>query len=999
MKDSILAGDITTIPRKNSLSLCTPSARWDDGSFPRELKKYIDDRIVITANDIPVYDAQISEMSPSIQNIDFKKYYELEYWHLNPTNLNHTYDHVVFKLTAFHDIGLIISYEVKVNGTPLGTQPMRVLELGKKQVINFFDYTGDTSQHPKKSDQVEIIAHDIFGNTHTVFSGKAELSNALWIEHYKISEWHQTGAHFDALYLAPIPTAFTENIKSYGIRIGQKAYESVSLERQDNGGYIRDQRLKLDFSKKIPRENLPQLGESITLIICTLEKETVMIDLGKIVVSKQPDRINALEEEHEITKWTKDRDYYTHVQFNKGSEHIKSYVLKMNNRYFGEIPVNQATTDLDLSKLDTGKKIRKGDYIEIYAQKNDGEEILIQSRYAGTTGPLAAYPAKEKIQQEYHVTSWSKVTDSYTSFTLGPLSDPIDSYIKKYEGCINNSIINLTPNGLTFTFDTNKGPRHGDTVQLFAYTYSGDKIELWKLPAGAIGTVTDEEVRFIHTIKEWEDTNQTIVFDTSKLQDIIQAHVKSYTIEVLNGSQKKWEPFGNPIQMNAQGQLRLQECNASQLLPQPPNIVRVMANLVDFGRKPVVAIRKVGSLKSPPTEQEMKAKHTTYTETFTDNNKKIESLTFLNIDNELASYISGYDVQDVSGTVNGPITHTLTLPTANMPGVTVTFQTPIPIKHQQETSIGSGHTTPIDVDLSLYALVDCIIIEEEKQPEPQQKLTSILVMGTLQGDKSIKGVTPHPSISPEEIKQAHTIDEWDYTGTDGKVRQFYFNKKIEAYVKDIKYYSVKINGIAPPQNQKIVLLADKEEKHTTKQGFPIRFGDYGLTDSPEHPLPKSGDTLEVIAHLQNSATQELTVIQCTIPSEFSPLSKVQTRELKNAHHIDGHWVQSGNVYTTLFFNTAVEPYLNQIDYYSININGVEYQPKSHPYLGLEAEAEINLPTQKGLPIRFQSLGVEWKNLPTDRSSIEIFANLKAPGGTDESNQPTTKISVYQYEPK
>ncbi|WP_144489587.1 hypothetical protein [Bacillus thuringiensis] len=936
--------------------------------------------LIFTVNDIPVYKTNsvllmhskygdrynmgegdiISDQKSSFST-QLKNGHRLEYWHMNTNALSPSYDSIYFQPIDSKLLGLLTKYEVKVKGMTISENTVLVhnLELDGKIRINFFDYTQDESKHPKK------------------------------------------GNDFDALYLLPIPAGLTESVTSYDIQIGNERHNTVSFERQENGSYIRDQRLKLDFFKnKFPQEKLPKLHDHIELIIHTLEKQTVTIDLGKVEESTNPASINALEKAHEIKKWEKVGDHYTHVEFNTGSEHITSYVVKVNNSYYGEIPINQVTKNLDLSKLNNDKKIQKGDYVEMYAYKKDGEEVLIQSRYAGTTGLLGEYPIEKTtdIRDECTITAWSKTSDSYTSFTLGNLSDLVDSHIKKYEGYVNNKIVTLTQKGTTFGFGPKQAPHHGDIVQITVYTYTGKVIKLAEQPAGAIGKVTDEEIQSIHQPKEWTDTNQTIVFDTSKLRDPIQAHVKSYTIEVWKRQNKNWETFGSPIQMNAQGQLRLQDCKASQSLPQIPNVVRVIANLVDSGRKPVVAmIRKVGSLKLPPTEQEMKAKHTTYTGTFTDNNKKIESLTFLNIDNELASYISGYDVQDASGTVNGLIAHKLTLPKATTPGLTVTFKTPIPIKHQQEIGVSSGRTKPIDVDLCLYAVANCMIMEEEgKQPEPQQKLTPLLVMGIRQGDKSIKGVTLHPPISTEDIKQAHIIDEWDYTGPDENVRQFYFNKKIEPYVKDIKYYSVKINGVTPPQNPKTAPFAETEEKHTITQGFPIRFGDYGLTGSRENPLPKSGDTLEVIAHLQNSATPELSVIQCTIPPKFPPLSKVQTRKLKEAHQIDGRWVKSGNVYTTLFFNKAVKPYLEQIDHYSITINKVPHEPKDHISLELEEEREIGLPKQKGLPIRIQNLGVKWADLPTDESSIEIFAHLKGSGGTDESNQPTKKISVYGY---
>lgn len=95
--------------------------------------------------------------------------------------------------------------------------------------------------------------------------------------------------------------------------------------------------------------------------------------------------------------------------------------------------------------------------------------VLIHSRYAGTTGLLGTYPTKETIQQQCHLTSWSKTGELYTSFALGPLLDPVDSYIKIYECFINERIVPLNKNGLEFTFDPQKAPKVGDIVTLHVH--------------------------------------------------------------------------------------------------------------------------------------------------------------------------------------------------------------------------------------------------------------------------------------------------------------------------------------------------------------------------------------------------------------------------------------------------------------------------------------------------------------------------------------------------
>ena len=966
-------------------------ASWKNAVYGKNPEQ-LSDRIIITINQSPIFDG-MPKAIPSKETMqgyvsDAVKAHTLDYWHLNNgEDTNPSYDSVCFKKIAPEYLGALTSYEVKVNGQFIGVAPIRPLELDGKILINFYDYKTDSNKHPKKGQQVEIIAQDVFGNTTSVFNGTAELSDTLWIEHYQVSEWHKKGNRFDALYLAPVPIVFIENVKSYDIKIDNEMINSVLFERPDNESYIRDQRLKLDFSKKIQQDKLPKLGDSVHLVIHTIENQTVTIDLGKIAESNQPDSINALEKVHEITKWTKDKDYYTHVQFNKGSEHIKSYVFQVNNRYYGEIPVNQATTELDLSKLDNSKKIRKGDYVEIYAYKKDGEGVLIQSRYAGTTGLLGAYPAKEKIQQEYHVTSWSKVTDSYTSFTLGPLSDPIDSYIKKYEGCINNTIINLTPNGLTFAFDTDKRPRHGNVVQMFAYTYSGDKIELWKLLAGAIGTVTDEEVRSIHTLKGWEDTNQTIAFHTSDLKDRIQTHIQSYTIEVWNGSQKKWGTFGNPIQMNVQGQLRLKECKASQLMPQPPSFVRIQANFFDSGRKPIVVmIRIVGEVKAPPTEVDIQNAHKDLIWNFEEG--KLKSIKFPHIDSELARYISDYQVSKWANVIPEKSTFKV-----GKDGLTLAFDKPIETASKRLIPIGNEHTEERLVTDEFSAVAYWMNTEG-------QNLIKTLVIGERDGVKNITGVTPHPPIKIADIKAAHVIENWVYDTDNKHVKLFYFNQeKLKPYLDYIQSYSIKVSNTVHvlPKNQTLSFEPEEDEngKTTNKKGLPIRFNSFGLTGGIGKELPKANDILTVIVHLKNPQTEngnEITVISdYKIPQNNHYLGTDIIERLKKAHVSAPRWTSydNGNHWAEIIFEKDVADYLNYVDYYCIQIDGDKYCPKNPenkstlPFLGLEEDKFV---------LRLSAYQVPDNKRPNKCNTILVYVYLKE----DYAPEGSRDILVYSY---
>ncbi|HDR7002359.1 TPA: hypothetical protein QCW13_005017 [Bacillus cereus] len=810
-------------------------------------KKFLSNRIIITINQIPIFDGMPEDVPLKDQMLKYfqeaTKLHEIDYWHMNSNANTSAYDSVCFKKIEPKFLSAVASYEVKVgaDGESIGVKPTRVPELDGKIIINFFDYIGDTSKHPKKGQKVEIIARDVFGNPQTVFKGTAEVSVDLWKQHYKVSECHRIGDHFDALYLSPVPTGLTESVKSYDIHIGTNKYESVYFERQDNSSYIRSQRLKLDFVKnRIPKEKLPKLGDSIALTIHTVENQTVTIDLGKVKESQDETSINALEEVHEITNWLKGRNDFTSLQFNKGSEHITSYVLKVNNRYYGEIPVSKVTTDLKLANLNNKKKIQKGDYVEIYAYKKDGEGVLIQSRYAGTTGFIGTYPTTDNIKQAIHITNWAKENDRYATFSLN-IADSIDSYIKKYEGCINNHIIDLTPKGLTFAFDADKEPRHGDIVQLFAYTYSGDKIELFKLPAGATGPVNDEEVRSIYEVKGWEDTNQTIVFNTSDLQDCIQAYIQSYTIEVWNKSQTKWETFGKPIQMNEKGQLRLQDCKASQPMPQPPNFIRVQTNFFDSERKPVVVmIRIVGEIKKPPTEKEMKDAHTGLVWNF--EGEQLKSITFPHVNLALANYISSYRVNKWANVI--PEKSTFTVETD---GLTLVFEKPIDIASMHEVAVGGGRKESQLVKDEFSAVVYWMNIEG-------RQLIETLVIGAHVGKTDVKGVVPVRSMSTGDIVKAHQIDSWIFTYDQKQVEGFALRQMPEPILAQIDYYTVVLDEKEFPMpdyshykgKMKEQKTLESEPDAKTKKGYVFRFDAFQI---PYANHPKLGNEITIKANL------------------------------------------------------------------------------------------------------------------------------------------------------
>ena len=387
-------------------------------------------------------------------------------------------------------------------------------------------------------------------------------------------------------------------------------------------------------------------------------------------------------------------------------------------------------------------------------------------------------------------------------------------------------------------------------TQSFAYTYSDDKIELWKLPAGAIGTVTDEEVRSIHTLKGWEDTNQTIAFHKSDLKDHIQTHIQSYTIDVWNGSQKKWETFGKPIQMNAQGQLRLPDCKASQPMPQPPSFVRIQANFFDSGRKPVVVmIRIVGEVKAPPTEAEIQNAHKDLIWIF--EGDKLKSITFPHIDSELARYISDYQISKWANVISEKSTFKV-----GKDGLTLTFDKPIEIDSNRPISIGGGKTEDRLVTDEFSAVVYWMNIEG-------QNLIPTLVIGEHVGDKDVKGVQPVHSMSNEDIVKAHQIDSWMPTYDKKMVNGFYLRPMPDTILAQINYYTVALKGKEYPMpsysyyhgKMKEQKTLESEEADNTKKGYRFSVDDFAI---PYADHPKPGDEITIKATLVGGST--LTVI-------------------------------------------------------------------------------------------------------------------------------------------
>lgn len=827
-------------------------------SFGGEYKdvKHFD---TITVNDIPVY----TGLNPELNIVGIKGVkkaiagcsLQIKYWHMNTTDTSYTYDRVAFKELSLDCLNVFHSFEVKLNNNSIGKAPVRPPELDNHMLINFFDYSRDASQHPKQNDDITIIAHDILGGQKAVYEGKVGLSQEVWNQQYKVSEW----CRFDAVYLEAVPTDITDLIRSYDIKVGPNTVESVSLERQENRNYLSTQRLKIDLTKYPAIQKLLQSGEKLSLILhpITDKLSSVTINLGETKESQKPDSINKIEEAHRITKWGTDGKHYTSMFFQSKSdkEQIPEYSIKINNQYIGKV-ANEGKDVLDLSKLK--KAVTKGDYIQLYAYKKDGEAVLLQSRYVGTIGKLGEYPTPDTIHQALTITEWKKTEDYYTSLIFGNLTDPIQSDIKDYEILINEKPIQYTettPN--TVTFPEGVKVRHGDRLTLSIHTYHQNEAPIYMQQlAGAVGLVKKEDILSIHELKAWENQNETLAFDTGKLKDSIQAHIKSYTIEVGKPPYTKWEPFGKPILLTGDGKLHLKDCGA-QPLPSHANrdIIRVTANLFNGEAIVVLDAQPIG-LTNKLTTDRIKTDHEK--PMFHFNEKGVcNGFTFKGVKEELESYIKNYQVQIWSQ-----------IPQTISPG-----------SPQYQFSNEKGVSISFKPDKL-----------EIKKTEDQDQITITVHLVTGLSVQLYSAV-PTKLVSTEEIKVAHQIENWIYDYNETHVSVFYFNQKIEPYLKHIQYYGIKINGgkvrkdckdckdcrdckdckdckELPPKDyvKTQTLRIDEEEVHKGIKGLAIRLEWFGFTGGDKNPFPQPGDRLDVIAHLKDHSTLEV-IQNYKIPSK------------------------------------------------------------------------------------------------------------------------------------
>ncbi len=109
---------------------------WKNGVY-QGYKKNLSDRIIITINQIPIFDGIPTDV-PSKEQIqkDLKEAingHEIDYWHMNNNAIIPAYDSVCLKKNRSKTFwGALASYEVKVDGQSIGVMPIRVPELDGK---------------------------------------------------------------------------------------------------------------------------------------------------------------------------------------------------------------------------------------------------------------------------------------------------------------------------------------------------------------------------------------------------------------------------------------------------------------------------------------------------------------------------------------------------------------------------------------------------------------------------------------------------------------------------------------------------------------------------------------------------------------------------------------------------------------------------------------------------------------------------------------------------
>ncbi|MGU3443674.1 hypothetical protein ACLBXI_28245 [Bacillus cereus] len=846
-------------------------------------------RLIIKANGVPIFDDTLDKMQTSLgpdcdKVSGIKATLANSNFNLNLTTSPPSYSQIGLNPLEPGILKVLEKFEVKVKGQSLNKEPHPI---GKPQtdgkiIINCFDYNSDEKTHPKPEEDIEIIAHTICGKSFTIYTGKLPAVS----DQYKVSEWHAFKEGYDALYLNPVSPSVTDIATKYDITIGTVTLKSVDLDRQENKKEKATQRLRLDFTKYTA--TLPKLGEQVSLKVYTIlnPDKPLSIDLGKVEKPDELTSVNALEKAHEITAWGKDADHYTSITFNKGSNEITGYLIKVNTNYYGEFLIKEPIKELNLSNINKEISIKKGDIVEIYGYKKDGEAVLLQNRYAGTLGVLGTYSSSDAIQSAYLVTKWEKDTDHYTSITFGNLKDPISSYMKTYDVRVNGVIVRFKQqDDMKFTFAEGY-PKHGDKIQIVAHTYTGEVVEIPEQLAGTIGDVTEKEITSTLDITKWNQNGDkrytTIIFDASKLKDEIQAHIQSYTIEYKGYDYSgDWIRFGENIQMYANGTLHLEDCKASKLLGAHVAL-RITANFYESKLKPLVVIDSATGLLTQVPEADILS---LYKNATWDVVNPGEFYTTLRLEKDKIAYQDYIQYYDI--VVDGKPYTNLINPFKLDGTLSIEefgIKDDLRPKHATRPITTTNHMSRVTVDAHLFG-------------GTVYKNVSISYPGT-------KGSVP----TKDDIQKAHTNPKWNLTGNMLSSVTFPNLKgDIITYLSDYQVF----RWSQPEPNTTISFVSDDTIGVT-------------ITFKPSLNIMNNKGTKDQFTIKVNFVNLEEPVV---VIQEKEPISSVSPKDIQDACTID-QWIiyneNSGQV-NGFYLNKNIEKYFDQIKSFNLKVDEKDYK--------------------------------------------------------------------------
>ncbi|MGR5965274.1 hypothetical protein ACT7DB_17360 [Bacillus cereus] len=187
-------------------------------------------------------------------------------------------------------------------------------------------------------------------------------------------------------------------------------------------------------------------------------------------------------------------------------------------------------------------------------------------------------------------------------------------------------------------------------------------------------------------------------------------------------------------------------------------------------------------------------------------------------------------------------------------------------------------------------------------------------------------------------------------------------EELDSYIKE---YQVQIWS-EPPQ---IISPGSSQYQFSNEQGVRITF----KPDKTEIKAGQEQDKITITVNLVNGRSVQV--------YSALPVPHISKEDIKATHQIE-NWIYdwNGDHVSTFYFNQKIEPSLKYIHYYSIKIDGQEYQPKEYvTRQTLQLEEEQDHKENKGLAIRLEWFGFtggKGHEFPQPGRKLDVIAHLK-----------------------